>query len=148
MFSTSHMRTASPSFSISYFHRWSDSPNSGSVPTPTRRRRHDIANIRSGAIARAIKAGDKAVEKIVREAARRIGWTMAGVVNLLAPDVVLLGGGLVEEMPEIFQGEVEKSLKGRVMPSLKKTFRVAVAELGDGAGVTGMAAWAKHVIEA
>ena len=73
---------------------------------------------------------------------------MAGVVNLLAPDVVLLGGGLVEEMPEIFQGEVEKSLKGRDMPSLKKTFRVAVAELGDDAGVTGMAAWAKHVIEA
>lgn len=107
----------------------------------------DIANIRSGAIARAIRAGDRAVEDIVREAARRIGWTMAGVVNLLAPDVVLLGGGLVEEMPEIFQGEVENSLDGRVMPSLKGTYTVTVAELGDDAGVTGMAAWARHVIE-
>lgn len=107
----------------------------------------DISDIRSGAISRAIKAGDKAIEKIIREAAGRIGWTMAGVVNLLAPDVVLLGGGLVEEMPEIFQVEIEKSLKRCVMPSLGKSFRVVVAELGDDASVTGMAAWARHVIE-
>ena len=107
----------------------------------------DIAKIRSGAIADAIMAGDKAVEDIVREAARRIGWTLAGVVNLLAPDVVLLGGGLVEQMGDIFQGEVETTLNGRVMPSMMNTFQVAVAELGDDAGVTGMTAWARHVIE-
>ena len=107
----------------------------------------DLSDIRSGAIAAAIKGGDKVVERIVREAARRIGWTMAGVVNLLAPDVVVLGGGLVEEMEEIFHSEVEDALEGRVMPSLKNTCKVVVAELGGNAGVTGMAAWARRVIE-
>lgn len=107
----------------------------------------DIGNIRSSAIADAVKAGDAAVERIVREAAQRIGWTMAGVVNLLAPDVVLLGGGLVEAMPDIFLLEVESAIKARVMSSMEGIFKVVVAELGGDAGVTGMAAWARHIIE-
>ncbi len=107
----------------------------------------DISNIRSGAIARAIKAGDTAIERIVREAAQRIGWAMAGVVNLMAPDVVVLGGGMPEEMPEIFKGEVNDAMKARVMPSMKATFKVTVAKLGGDAGVTGIAAWARKSIE-
>ncbi len=106
----------------------------------------DVANIRSAAISQAIEAGDQVVEQIVRKAARHIGWTMAGVVNLLAPDVVLLGGGLVEEMPELFRDEIKGQLKAQVMPALRKTFKMAVAELGDNASVTGAAAWAEHMI--
>lgn len=107
----------------------------------------DAGNIRSKAIADSIKAGDAAVERIVREAARRLGWVMAGVVNLLAPDVVLLGGGLVEAMPGIFLPEVEAAIKARVMASMEGIFRVVVAELGGAAGATGAAAWARHIIE-
>ncbi|OHC75759.1 MAG: transcriptional regulator [Rhodospirillales bacterium RIFCSPLOWO2_12_FULL_58_28] len=107
----------------------------------------DMNDIRSGAIAASIRAGDAAVERIVREAARRIGWSMAGVVNLLAPDVVLLGGGLVEAMPDIFRSEIESAIKARVMSSMEGIFKVAVAELGGDAGVTGMAAWAEYIVE-
>ncbi len=118
----------------------------GQAPNLLKAAGSNLENIRSGAIADAIKSGDKAVELIVREAARRIGWVMAGVINLLAPDVVLLGGGLVEDMPEIFKKEVDAATKKRVMPSIKKSFKVAVAELGGDAGATGMAAWARNVI--
>jgi len=102
----------------------------------------DLANIRSKALAAAINAGDKSIEKIIREAAQWIGVGVANVVNLLAPNVVVLGGGLVEAMPVIFQEAVAETAYQRVMPPYKNTFKVEVAQLGDDAAVIGSAAWA------
>jgi len=106
----------------------------------------DGGAIRSGPLAKSIAAGDVAVEAIVREAARTVGWAMAGVVNTLAPDRVVLGGGLVEEMPELYREEVVAGLEAQVMPSFKGTYKVAVAELGDDATVKGAAAWAQQIV--
>lgn len=102
----------------------------------------DLSSIKSGALARAIQAGDAVVEQIVRNASRHLGIAMAGVVNLLAPDVVVLGGGLVEAMPDLVLGEVRKGLEGRAMKSLTKSLRIVAAQLGDNATVLGAAALA------
>lgn len=107
----------------------------------------DLQNIRSRALADAISAGDKAVEAIVREAARTIGWAMAGVVDVLAPDTVLLGGGLVNDMPELFTSEIDAALRAQVMPAFADTFKVVVAKLGDDASVTGAAALAQRAVD-
>lgn len=107
----------------------------------------NLANIRSGVLAASIEAGDTVVEQIVREAAWRIGWSIAGVVNLLAPEIVLLGGGLVEAMPNLFKEEVWRGLQEQVMPSFTQTFEVAVAQLGDEATATGAGTWARAVID-
>lgn len=107
----------------------------------------DLAEIRSGMLAEAIAAGDKIVEQIVERAARLIGSVVGDVVNLLAPDVVVLGGGLVEAMPELFVKGVEESARGRAAPPFAKLFKVAAAKLGDDAVVRGAAAWAeKNVV--
>ncbi|MCB2101264.1 MAG: ROK family protein [Rhodobacterales bacterium] len=108
----------------------------------------DLAEIRSGALRRSMKAGDAAVEVILRDAARTIGWAMAGVVNMLAPDTVVLGGGLVEEMPGLFSKEVAAGLHEQVMPAFAGSYDVKVAQLGDDAGVQGAAAWAEAVVSA
>jgi len=107
----------------------------------------DLSNIRSGALSASIAAGDTTVETIVREAARHIGRAVAGVVNLLAPDMVVLGGGLVEAMTELFVEEVRESARQRVLPSLVESFEVVAAQLGDDAAVMGTAGWAQHVVE-
>jgi glucokinase len=106
----------------------------------------DVMAIRSRILADAIEAGDRAVETIVREAARMIGWAMAGVVNVLAPDVVLLGGGLVEDMPKLLCSEIETSLRAQVMPSFTDTFEMAVAQLSGDASVLGAAAWVQQAL--
>jgi glucokinase len=103
----------------------------------------DLANIRSGVLAEAIRAGDTVVEQIVERAARLIGGAVGDVVNLLAPDVIVLGGGLVEAMPELFVEEVERAARQRAAPPFSKTFRVLAAKLGDDAVVRGAAAWAQ-----
>jgi glucokinase len=103
----------------------------------------DLAKIRSGALSKAIAAGDKVVEEIVRRAAHMLGVGVANVVMLLAPDVVVLGGGLVEEMPELFVESVRGAANERVMSSFVGSFKVVVAKLGDDAAVMGAAAWAQ-----
>jgi glucokinase len=103
----------------------------------------DLANIRSGVLAEAIQAGDTIIERIVERAARLIGWCLGDVVNLLAPDIVVLGGGLVEAMPDLMLEGIEEAARERAAPPFAKTFKVAGAKLGDDAVVRGAAAWAQ-----
>jgi glucokinase len=107
----------------------------------------DIREIRSGAIAGAVRAGDGMIEEIVRHAARQLGAAVANTVNLMAPDMVVLGGGLVEEMPKLFVEEVKNSILRIAMRSLSGDVKVAAARLGDNAVVMGAAALAADARE-
>ncbi|GIX04716.1 MAG: transcriptional regulator [Planctomycetaceae bacterium] len=108
----------------------------------------DLANIRSGVLAAAIQAGDQAVEVIVREGARQLGTALAGVANLLLPDIIVLGGGLVEALPQLYLDEVYRELQQRMMPTLAGRVELHIAELGDDAGVMGAAAWVRRHVQA
>jgi glucokinase len=107
----------------------------------------DVAAARSGALAAAIKAGDRTVEAIVRHAAKDIGIAIGSVVNLLAPDTIVLGGGLVEAMPSLYVQEVRTSIKKHAMRLYTKSLKVVVAKLGDDAVAIGAAALAEAEIE-
>lgn len=105
-----------------------------------------LDDVRSSALKEASKE-DAAVAEILLAACKRIGETLAGVVALLCPDVIVLGGGLVEAMPELFVDEVRKRLDDRVMPAYRGTYKVVPASLGDDAACLGSAAWAKRTLE-
>jgi glucokinase len=102
----------------------------------------DIAAIRSGIIREAMEAGDRVVESIVRHAARLIGRVLVGTVHQLAPDTIVLGGGLVEEMPKLFVGEIAETLDKGVTDAFRGSFKVKAARLGDYATAMGAAALA------
>jgi glucokinase len=102
----------------------------------------DVAAIRSGALASAIKAGDHVVEEIVRHSAKDLGIAIGSVVNLLAPDMVVLGGGLVEAMPTLFVQQVRAYIKKQAMRPFTRSLKVVVAKLGDDAVAMGAAALA------
>ncbi len=114
----------------------------GEAPNLLRLAGTDIANIRSGVIREAIDAGDRTVERIVRRAARQIGWVLIGTVHQLAPDRIVLGGGLVEEMPGLFMDEITDTLNKGVTDAFRGTFTVVAARLGDYATALGAAAQA------
>lgn len=107
----------------------------------------DLANIRSGALAEAIKKGDKVIEQIVKDAAGFLGTAIGGLVHLLAPDVIVLGGGLVEAMPDLYVDQVSAAAKKWVLPSFAKTYDIVAAKLGDDAVALGAAAWAQATFE-
>ena len=106
----------------------------------------DITKIRSAAIEAAIAQGDTVVESIVRRAARWIGIAVANFVHLMGPDRIVLGGGLVESMPDLFVNEVQQAADERVMTPYQGTFKVEAAQLGDNASVQGAAAWVQYQV--
>ncbi|MCC7420163.1 MAG: ROK family protein [Planctomycetaceae bacterium] len=102
----------------------------------------DLKEIRSSALAEAIKEGDTVIEEIIKDACKHIGVAVGAVIHLLSPDVIVLGGGLVEAMPKLFVGEVKDAARKNVMDTYRDTFKVVAAKLGDDATALGAAAWA------
>ena len=111
----------------------------GEAPALAKEAGSDPQNIRSGALARSIAAGDSLVEDLVREAAAKIGQVVGGIINVVSPDTVVLGGGLVEAMPDLFVTEVGKMVKRIALPELAQCVRVVPAQLGDDAVMMGAA---------
>ena len=107
----------------------------------------DISQIRSGALADSVANGDEAVEWIVQQACGHLALSVVTVVHLLAPDIIVFGGGLIEAMPKVMLPTIEKLAKKRVLPSFKDIFKIKEAKLGDDAGVLGAAALAKQAFE-
>ena len=104
----------------------------------------DIADIRSGAIAGSVENGDEAVIQIVEKACNRLAMSVVTVVHLMAPDVIVFGGGLIEAMSDFMLPKIEKAARARVLPSMKDVFKIKEAKLGDDAGVMGSAALARQ----
>lgn len=115
----------------------------GEAPTVLAEAGTNLANIRSSVLATAIENGDEAVEQIVLRAARYLGKAVATCVHLICPDIIILGGGLVEAMPKLYVDAVTAASREAVMPSFTDTFKVVAAKLGDDAVVLGAAGWAE-----
>ena len=105
-----------------------------------------LSDIRSGALAKSVESGDKVIEQIIRRAARQVGTAMANLIHLVAPDQIVLGGGLVEAMPKLWVEEVLGAAEQKVMTPYRGTFKVRAAKLGDDASVWGAAAWARRAV--
>ncbi len=107
----------------------------------------DLSNIRSGILAAAIKGGDDSIKKIVLRAAEYIGIAAGNLIHTFSPDVIIMGGGLVEAMPDFFVQAVAEAARKNVMPTFKDSFKVIPAALGDDSSVMGAAAWAQKIIQ-
>ncbi len=102
----------------------------------------DLTKIRSGLLAESIRGGDRVIEQLVRRAAHWLGYGIAGAVHLLAPDTILLGGGLAEEFPRLYVEEVEGAVRDRGLATFTAGLRFTVAALGAEAVAMGAAAMA------
>src|SRR6185437_7973053 len=99
----------------------------------------DVRHIKSGALARAVEAGDRPIEELIRRKARRVGVQMGNLVNVLNPELIVLGGGLVEAMPLLIAREAEAAMRETALASSSRQVRVAIAKLKDRSVVMGAA---------
>ena len=106
----------------------------------------DVDDIHASDIAKAIRNGDKAVEKLVRSRANLVGAALSNLVDFLNPDLVVLGGGLVEEMPALIRREVRRSIDAHAERKAAKAVKVVVAKLHKHAGTAGGARLAIDVL--
>jgi glucokinase len=68
---------------------------------------------------------------------RHLGAAVASLVNLFAPDVVVIGGGFGVAAAELLLGPVRKVVLREALAPGGENVRFAVAELGSAAGLIG-----------
>lgn len=104
----------------------------------------DLADMRSGDLRKAIRKGDKFVEKIVEEAAEYAGIGVANLINILNPEIVVVGGGVIEALENEVMPALLKAVKEHVMPGTMDGIKIEASKLGDHAGITGAAVLARR----
>lgn len=106
----------------------------------------DIAKIKSGALYSSIKGGDRAVEELIIHKSKILGVAMANLVNIFNPELIVLGGGLIEAMGHWIIKEARKVMRQMAMPPLVRNVRVVEAKLKDDAVAMGAARLAEEAL--
>ncbi len=89
-------------------------------------------------IADAMDAGDAFARSVFEEAGTLLGRALANVANLLDTHVFILGGGVAEAGPVLFDSALG-TLRANVLANIKPHVEVRKAALGNHAGVIGAA---------
>ncbi|HTR75942.1 MAG TPA: ROK family protein [Solirubrobacterales bacterium] len=97
--------------------------------------KHDKPRLTSSIWSRAIDHGDKVATELIDRAIEAIGTGVASAINLLDPELIVIGGGLGlrfgERYMEPLLEEMRKHVFFETMPEVK------MAELGDLGGAVG-----------
>lgn len=109
------------------------------APNLLKRAGTDVSKIRSGVLAKVIEEGDHAVEELVKSRARLLGIALSNIVNFLNPEMIVLGGGLVEAMPTLIRREVRTSIEENASARARESLEVVVAKLKGHAVTAGAA---------
>jgi glucokinase len=104
----------------------------------------DLEDLRSGDLRKATRRGDKFVGKIIEDTAEYIGLGVGNLVNIFGPEVVVLGGGVMEALADEMMATIVKTAKEHAMPGTLKGVNIVASKLGDIAGITGGAVLAKR----
>jgi glucokinase len=104
----------------------------------------DLADFRSGDLRKAIARGDKFVEKVVEQAAEYTGIAVGNLLNLFNPELIVLGGGVIEQLAGDMMPIIEKTAKAHALPGTAKGIDIRASKLGDDAGITGGAVLARR----
>lgn len=104
----------------------------------------DLSDLRSGDLRKAIRRGDRFVDRVVEGAAEYIGIATANLVNVLNPEVVVLGGGVIEALQDEMMSVIIETAHDYTMPGTMKGVEIVASKLGDNAGITGGAVLARR----
>lgn len=84
------------------------------------------------------RKGDAAAKKAVEESAQYLGMGIANIVSILNPDMIVLGGGLMQAA-DLFLDAIRRVMAQWAQPVAAKQVRIEVTQLGEDAGLVGAA---------
>jgi glucokinase len=93
-------------------------------------------------LARGAELGNKTARDILERATTTLGWAVAQVITLLAPQVIVVGGGVPLIGERLFYDPLRQSVDRYVFPPLRGTFQVRQPSLGETMVVHGALALA------
>jgi len=69
---------------------------------------------------------------------------VANLINLLSPEVVVLGGGVIEALEDEMMTIITQTAKQRALAGTAKGIEIVASKLGDEAGISGGAVLARR----
>lgn len=99
---------------------------------------HDTGVRTNGDVVNRVLAGDAGAVRAVRNAGREIGGVLAGLVSMINPAVIVIGGQISDAGQYLLAG-VQEAIYARSLPLGTRDLEVTRSKLGDRAGVTGAA---------
>lgn len=97
----------------------------------------DLNDMRSGDLRKALRRGDSLVEKVVEEAAEYIGIAVANLMNIFNPEVVVLGGGVIDALEDEMMAIIVETAHDYALTGTDKGIEIVASKLGDDAGIVG-----------
>lgn len=97
-------------------------------------------------VSQAYRQGDPLARRLVEETGRYLGAGVVSVVNAFNPCRVVLGGGVIEGIPELVRMVEDFTRKSALEAAVEK-LEIVKALLGNDAGVIGAAALAQELVE-
>jgi glucokinase len=104
----------------------------------------DLTDLRSGDLRKAIRKGDKLVEKIIEDAAEYIGIAVANLINILNPQTVVLGGGVIDALSDEMMAIIVETAEDYILSGTNKGVEIVASKAGDDAGIIGGAVLARR----
>jgi glucokinase len=99
-------------------------------------------NLTAEVVAEAARRGDPLAARLVRETGEALGVGVASIANTFNPCKVILGGGVLEGMPELLE-MAEAEARHRALDAALRPLEVVKAGLGGHSGTVGAAMWAR-----
>lgn len=90
-------------------------------------------------VVHAARAGDPGAAEALTRMGELLGVGLASLLNLLDPEVVVIGGGLGSDAGALLLEPAERVARSRALEPAASRARFAVAELGEDAGMLGAA---------
>ena len=103
-----------------------------------------LEQISTRLLADAARDGNELARDVFQHACQAYGWALAQAITLLGPDVVAVGGGVAQLGEELFLTPLRHEVNRYVFPSLRETYRIVPALLGEEVVVHGALALAAH----
>jgi glucokinase len=97
----------------------------------------DTTRIRSRILAEAYRQDDKLVVEIIHDACEYIGIGAANLINILNPQAVILGGGLIEALGNKMLPRIAKAARAHTIAVSDQRVKILDSGLGDDAGILG-----------
>ena len=92
---------------------------------------------------RRAQEGEMAALHVLEEAGRYLGIGLSIIIDLFNPDMVLLGGGILEAGSILLEPALEEA-RNRTFPASFEACGIQEAALGNDAGFIGAALWAQE----
>jgi glucokinase len=96
----------------------------------------NVDTLHAGHIEDACLSGDEYCEYAWREVIEYMGAAMASIANLLNPEVIILGGGVVYGT-RYFVDDVKGVMEKRAMPASIRGLKIEKAKLGEDSAIAG-----------